>query len=469
MPEPSRLRVLVVEDDADTRTNLCDILELDGHDVVAASTAAEALGRDDWDSYAAIVLDWRLPEAAVIVSTGAAGLDGAVVALRHGVVDYITKPVDSDLLRASLRRVAEQQRLKRDKARSEAAFRSLVEAAGSMILILHADGSVIYMNPSGEELTGYDMDEVLERNCLALLVPEAHRAGAQDCMRRVLEGRPERGFELPVAGRNGDLHWLLWNVQRLDEFAGQPAVLAVGQDVTDRRRAEEKLLQSERLAAIGKAMTGLAHESRNALQRSQAILEMLTMLLSGQSEAMDLIGRLHRAHNDLHQLYEEVREYAAPLKLRPEPCHVGQIVRESWDLLAYARDGRRVEFREQGGELDLRCALDRFSIVQAFRNIFENSLSAAGDPVCITVQYSATALDGRPAITIAVRDNGPGIPSEQCQKVFDEFFTTKTRGTGLGLAIVRRFVEAHGGRVAANPDRRDGAELLVTLPRVQER
>jgi signal transduction histidine kinase len=64
-----------------------------------------------------------------------------------------------------------------------------------------------------------------------------------------------------------------------------------------------------------------------------------------------------------------------------------------------------------------------------------------------------------------VRDNGPGIPADRAQAVFDEFFTTKTRGTGLGLAIVKRIVEAHGGTVCINPSRSTGAELFVTLPR----
>lgn len=481
LTEPSRLRVLVVEDDPDTRANLCDILEMDGCEVAAAGTAAEALHRDDWGSYAAILLDWRLPDAsaetllpelralapdaAVIVSTGVAGMEGAVVALRHGAADYITKPVDADLLRASLRRVAEQRRLLREKARSEAAFRSLVEAAGSMIVILRPGGTIAYINPFGEQLTGYSAAEVLGRDCVSLFLPEVDRERGVECVRRVMAGHPEHGFELPVLGRGGETHWLLWNAQRLEDFAGEPAVLAIGQDVTARHRAEERLLQSERLAAIGKAITGLAHESRNALQRGQANLELLSLLVESQPEAMDLVRRLQRAQDDLHRLYEEVRAYAAPLVLNLEPHNVGQVVREAWELLAPVQSGRVVWFLEEHTRLDLTCPVDRFNLLQAFRNILENSLAAAGDPAEIHVHYGAAILDNRPAIAVTIRDNGPGIPAEQCEQVFDEFFTTKTRGTGLGLAIVKRVVEAHRGRVIANPQSRGGAEIVVTLPK----
>jgi PAS domain S-box-containing protein len=481
MADTSRLRVLVVEDDADTRANLCDILELDGHDFVAAATAAEALDRDDWPTYAAIVLDWKLPDAsaetllpklrklapdaAVIVSTGVAGLEGAVVALRHGATDYITKPVDADLLRASLHRVAEQRRLVQEKARSEAAFRSLVEAAGSMIVILRPDGTIAYINPFGEQLTGYTSGEVLGRDCAETLLPEVDRVRGVECLQRVLVGQPERGFELPILCRNGETHWLLWNAQRLDDFGGEPAVLAIGQDVTARRLAEEKLRQAERLAAIGTAITGLAHESRNALQRGQANLELLSLLVENQPEAMDLVRRLQRAQDDLHRLYEEVRAYAAPLTLNLESLPVGRVVREAWDLLAHSRNGRAVHFHEEQTNLDLVCRLDRFNMVQVFRNILENALAAAGDPAEISIGYLAEIVDGRPALSIALRDNGPGIAPENCPRIFDEFFTTKTRGTGLGLAIVKRVVEAHGGRVSASPEYRGGAEIVVTLPR----
>lgn len=477
-PTPT-LRVLVIEDDSDTRANLRDILSLDGHDVVTATTAAEALARDDWPGYDVLLMDWRLPDAtgeqllpqlrarapdaSIIVSTGIGGMEEAIVALRHGAADYIAKPVDADLLRASLRRVGQQRRLQQEKARSEAAFRSLVEAAGSVIVILTPGGDISYINPFGEQLTGYRASDVRGRNCVDLLVPAEHRHSAGEHIAGVLDGRPERGYELPLCDREGSVHWLLWNIQRLEDFGGQPAVLAIGQDVTARKQAEERLLQNERLAAIGQAMTGLAHESRNALQRGQADLELLALMVQNQPEARRLVERLQRVQQDLHHLYEEVRQYAAPLTLAIEPYDLRQLVREAWELIGHIRQGRTA-WLEVSGAADSVCRIDRFQMLQAFRNIFENALAAARDPVQIEVTLRDECDNGQPWLVVAVRDNGPGFPPGLSRTAFDAFITTKTRGTGLGLAIVRRIVEAHRGRVWIGRPRQ-GAEVVLELPR----
>ena len=101
-----------------------------------------------------------------------------------------------------------------------------------------------------------------------------------------------------------------------------------------------------------------------------------------------------------------------------------------------------------------------------FRNLFENSLSAASDPVRIEIHCREADDGGRTSsLHIAVRDNGPGLNQEQRCKVFDAFYTTKTKGIGLGMAIVKRIVEAHGGRIALGDECREGAEFQIMLPR----
>jgi signal transduction histidine kinase len=355
------LHVLVIDDDPDTRANVCDILELDDYRFETAGSVAETLGRDNWPEITAVILDRRLPDgtaedllprlrelaphAAVIIVTGYADVGGAVSALRLGAADYILKPINPDELRARLERIAEHRRAE-------------------------------------EEL----------------------------------------------------------------------------------RQAQEKVLQSERLAAIGQMMTGLAHESGNALARSRACLEMLQWEVEDRPEALDLIVRIQKAQDHLQQLYEEVRNYAAPLKLEREVWDVSGVWRQAWANLALLRQGRDATVREETGGLDLQCAVDHFRLEQVFRNIFENSLAACPDPVQIVVGCAAAEVGGRDAVRVSVRDNGPGLSAEQRQRIFDPFFTTKTKGTGLGMAIAKRIVETHGGHIAVGPSG-GGAEILITLSR----
>jgi signal transduction histidine kinase len=237
----------------------------------------------------------------------------------------------------------------------------------------------------------------------------------------------------------------------------------VQERTADLLEAQKKALQAERLAAIGQMVTGLAHESRNALQRADACAERLRWRLQDQPEALDLLARIRQAQDDLRRLFDDVREYAAPIRLEPEVCDLAEVWREAWADLAPLRLGREAELREETGGEPWRCVASPFHLKQVFRNLLDNALSAAGGPVRIVIRASAAELAGGQAVRVAVRDSGPGFSAEQRQRVFEPFYTTKVRGTGLGLAICKRIVEAHGGRIelgAAGP----GAEVVLTLP-----
>jgi signal transduction histidine kinase len=226
-------------------------------------------------------------------------------------------------------------------------------------------------------------------------------------------------------------------------------------------------LQAERLAAIGQMVAGLAHESGNALARIQSCLEMLAWELDDRPEALALIARIQKAQDHLRQLHDEVRGYAAPLRLEREPWDLSAVWRQAWENLAPARQGRDAALAEEAGGVGRTVPVDPFRLEQVFRNVFENALAACRDPVRLAVVCRAAELEGRSALAVSVRDNGPGLNAEQRQRLFEPFYTTKTKGTGLGMAIVRRIVEAHGGQVALGPGAGGGAEIVITLPREQ--
>lgn len=478
---PAPLDILVIEDDPDARENLRDILELDDHRVATAGTAAEAMARSDLATFPAIILDRRLPDAtaeqlmlrlkvaapdaAVIVVTGYSDLHGVIAALRQGASDYILKPLNPDLLRTSLARIAERRQLAIAKERSEATFRHLVEAAECMIVILRPDRRIVYFSRFAEQLTGYTAAEVHGRDYLEWLVPEAERPRVAAEFGRAISGHPTRGFENPVVCRDGSHRGMLWNARYLQDYEDGPAILEVGHDITFLMQAQERALQSERLAAIGEMVTGLAHESRNALQRSQACLEMLGLAVSDRPEALDLINRIQKAQDHLHMLYEDVRGYAAPIQLARVSCDLRQVWREAWNHLEPARAEKHAELLEATDGVDVSCLGDPFRLEQVFRNILDNALAAGSPPIQIEVRADEDQLQGQPAIRVAIRDDGPGIAPDRRSRVFDPFFTTKARGTGLGMPIARRIVEAHGGRISIGNGDEPGATFLITLPR----
>jgi two-component system, LuxR family, sensor kinase FixL len=284
-------------------------------------------------------------------------------------------------------------------------------------------------------------------------------------IQQVLTGVPTRGFEDPVRCKDGSRCWIVWNVECLADYEEGPAILAVGQDITTLKQAQEQAVQSARLAAIGQMVAGLAHESRNALQLIQASLEMLALEVEDRPEALELIASIQGAEDRLHRLFDDIRGYAAPIQLERDIYDMARVWRGVWEQLAPQRNGRQSLLREHTEGIELSSAVDLFSLERVFRNIFENSLAACRDPVEIDIHCSGAKIAGRSALQIAVRDNGPGLTSEQKQKIFNPFYTTKRQGTGLGMAIAKRIVEAHGGGIAVGNDGFPGAEILITLPR----
>jgi len=232
--------------------------------------------------------------------------------------------------------------------------------------------------------------------------------------------------------------------------------------------ANQRLVQSERLAAIGQMMTALIHESRNSLQCTQACLETLSLNLTGDTESLELVARMQKAQHKLHTLFEEVRNYAAPIKLNLQEHNLFDILDETWDNLIWSRQGRQVELFSQNEVTSPRCRVDAVRIEQVFRNVLENSLAACCDPVRIEVRCSRQFSDDKPMWVISFRDNGPGLTSEQRERMFDPFFTTKSGGTGLGLPISRRLIEAHGGKITASTGIETGTEIVVMLPALKD-
>jgi C4-dicarboxylate-specific signal transduction histidine kinase len=184
-----------------------------------------------------------------------------------------------------------------------------------------------------------------------------------------------------------------------------------------------------------------------------------------------LTDRLQAAQNDLYHLYEKVREYAAPIRVRCESIDVAEILqtcqRDLEDRIA-TRNARLV-FRSD--TVGTYCEGDAFQLRQVFRNILENALHEDLDARCnrsqveITIHYADVELAGRSALQITISDNGPGSELKTLDDIFEPFVTTRTRGTGLGMAIARRIIEAHLGAIRAFHPATGGLAIEIQLPR----
>ena len=371
--------------------------------------------------------------------------------------------------------VARQQRAERRRFEAvlhqEREFsEGLLEHAQAIVLVLDPQGNIVRFNPYFSELSGYALEEVAGQSWFERFVPLEEREPLRGLLGRMLEeGTPTRAIS-PIVTREGELRQISWSNKVLSDPQGRPVgVLAVGHDITELQESQARALQAERLAAIGRMSTGLAHESRNALQRIQANCEVLEAELEGNSTALQCVARIQRAGHHLNLLLEEVRSYAAEIRLDLTKALLSAAWREAWRLLESQWRERDVVFDERIDGVDLELAFDHFRIVQVFRNLLENSLAACRrDPVRIRVIAEPATWGGCEAVCVRVCDNGEGMGPEQCRRIFEPFYTTKSKGTGLGMALAHRYMEAHGGGIEVGRTSEEGTEIVLYFPRQSE-
>jgi signal transduction histidine kinase len=341
---------------------------------------------------------------------------------------------------------------------------SVVDAAETIILVVDDNARVLRSNAYTHTLAGRSPNELNGRVWWDALLPPSARPAANTLFQKARAVGRARSDVLPLLTPRGKPpSEITWSARTLPEGV-LGAVVLFGYDVSELQAAQRQALQAERLAAIGEMAAGLAHESRNALQRIQACLTVLGLRLQDRPDALDLLGRAQKAQDDLHHLFEDVLGYAATPRLMRAPCDLAAVWREAWADAVAAKARQGAELVEDVGDADLTCDIDRFQLARVFLNLFENALAVAADPARVVIRARPARLGNGPAVEVSVRDNGPGFPAEARARLFEPFFTTKTRGTGLGLAICRRVVAAHGGRIEAD-EGGPGAEIRITLPR----
>jgi two-component system sensor kinase FixL len=360
---------------------------------------------------------------------------------------------------------------------SGALLQSVLDTAVDAIITIDERGIIHNANRAAERILGYRVEELIGQP-INQLMPEPHRTHHAQYIANYLKTGQAKiigvGRELLARHRDGRLIPVDLAVSEV-RVGAQRLFTGILRDMSERnkaeadlRKAEQRLIQTERLAAIGQMVTGLAHESRNALQRSRACLDMLELDLTDAPDQLDWVHRVKTALVELQTLYEEVRNYAAPIKLEKTSQDIVSLIAEIWKHLEDSRTDAEVRLViHRDDRLAVRC--DRQRIGQVIRNIFENSLAVAPKDSRIFVSAELVDYQGVPNVCVHLLDEGPGLSDEQKSKIFEPFFTTKTKGTGLGMAISQRIIEAHGGHLVVDdgrwaPTSRPGADIVFYLP-----
>ena len=341
--------------------------------------------------------------------------------------------------------------------------KNILNNTQSMILVLDTAGLVSFANRRCFEASYREQD--LLGHSLVQMVPPARRTLLAEALERTLQGAALDNLEIPLLRGNGTTGQFSVSLSPMrDEQGDINSVVVVMTDITDAADLQAKLMHTEKMAALGQLVSGVAHEVNNPL----AAIVGFTDLLLENSEVPE------NAKEDLQVILQEAQRtrvivqnllsFARQMPAQREPLQVNSILQQTLKLRAYDLSNHGVELIENyDAELPVIVG-DPNQLQQAFLNILNNAYDAVHETRRQgKIGIRSSHRDG--SIEIVFRDNGSGISHPD--RIFDPFFTTKEvgKGTGLGLSICYGIVRAHGGEISArNNSDGIGSTFTVRLP-----
>ena len=337
----------------------------------------------------------------------------------------------------------------------------------SLILVADTGGLISYANRRWYEM-GYQQNQLLGR-LLERLVAPPHRQALVDAFSATLAGQQVDNLELQIVRDEGLVGQFSANLSPVRDDQGRVAsIVVVMSDVTDRATLQAKLMQAEKLAAVGELVSGVAHEVNNPLT---AVLGFADLLMDNpdipENARKDLRVILQEAQRT-KQIVQNLLSFARQMPPQRKLVQLNAILRRTVQLRAYDFHSRGVEVVEQLDDALHQVMGDAHQLQTVFLNILNNAYDAVRDtgrPARIVLR--TTNLGS--VVEMTFRDNGHGIKNPD--RIFDPFFTTKEigKGTGLGLSICYGIVREHGGEITChNNADGEGATFIVRLPAVAE-
>jgi signal transduction histidine kinase len=246
-------------------------------------------------------------------------------------------------------------------------------------------------------------------------------------------------------------------------------------DLTRVEQIEEQERLRDRLASLGEMAAGIAHELKNPLAGIEVMAGLLRRQVQHLPDAQTLIADIVSEAKLANAIVVDMLEFVRPVRLQLEPTDLREILQQ-----AVAQARVQAARGESSVVLDVQPDLpsiegDETQLAQVFMNLVTNAFEALEGRGRVAINASLVEVEQDPnftgerqaptfAIVIEVSDNGPGVPADVSDRIFNPFFTTKTTGSGLGLPIVRKIVDAHDGRIDFTSEPGQGTRFRVTLP-----
>jgi PAS domain S-box-containing protein len=335
------------------------------------------------------------------------------------------------------------------------------------IVGLDAFKKIIFWNKGAENIFGYGADEILQKP-FQMLVPAAMIGNGQ--LRRIFSQVNKadfvKNYEINLKAkddRNVAVDLTLTAIH--DENDNHIGISAVIRDISERKLLEEKVLQTERLATVGRMAAKVAHDIRNPLSSISLNAELLgdeisTFSAKRTNEANSLLKSIASEVDRLTQISDEYLQFSRTPKMKFKLDDINLILTDLIKLLSKELLAKKIRVLKRFSKLLPLLPLDKAQMQRAFLNLLRNAVEAM--PKGGTIKL-ITRSDSE-YVTVRIIDTGEGICEKELSKIFDPFHSTKEYGTGLGLTITRQIIEEHGGSIKCKSRMNECTEFEVQLP-----
>jgi PAS domain S-box-containing protein len=496
-------KLLLIDDEPDIVRVLSISLKVDGYQVTAAYNGIEALEIFEKEKHPIVITDIKMPgmdglevlrqvkakapETEVIIITGHGDIDNAIEALKLGASDFINKPVRDEALGIALERAKEKLDIKRQLAEYTSGLESKIEAAtrelrrqsnfqiklirssNDGIVATDKDFNIVIFNPGAEAIFGYTQTEVLGKmNALEFYSPEIATEFRQEISAVAKKDLAWR--EAWIQSKTGDAIPVRFSGTILQEKDEPMGSVAFFQDLREIKRLEQELVNSERLAAIGQTVAGLAHGIKNILHGLKGGSYLVDIGISKDDSEKLRKGweMIKRNVGRTSNLVMDLLSYAKEREPQYQNCSPNEIAGDVSSLVQDKAHEIGVEIIQDFDGSIGDVLMDPNTVHEVLLNLMSNAVDACLFDENMEKQWQVrlvTAQKDGNLIQFDVIDNGSGMDDEVINKLFTSFFSTKGhRGTGLGLMVTRKLIEEHGGKIEVDSEPGKGTRFSFYLP-----
>lgn len=370
--------------------------------------------------------------------------------------------------------------IRQEKLRqSEARYRLLVENQTDMVVKVDLDSRLLFVSPSYCEAFGKTEKELLGHEHMPLVHP-GDRAQTEKAVKGLF-APPHTVYMEQRAMTQQGWRWFGWATSAVLGDEGEvEEIIGVGRDITDRRLLEEKLLQSQKMEAIGQLAGGVAHDFNNILQAMRGHLDLADIELHPHHQARGHLAELRLSADRAAGLTRQLLAFGRRQVMQPEMLDLRHRVEQTVSLLKRViGEQTRLELATADEPITVRA--DARQLEQILVNLAVNARDAMPEGGVVTIATGSRVIDestqrSNPGIeigtyaTLAVRDSGTGMDEATQAQIFEPFFTTKPvgEGTGLGLATTFGIVKQHDGFIEVDSSPGTGTTITVFLPLIDE-